>query len=195
LSTSETASGLDVHDCKDTWKSRRPQPSRDAWARRQLWEGLSIGLCERELGDIWQQPLLLEPGSSAETSLVVRSPLDADVLQVFSSIVYGYADRFERTPQPQHLAIQQACPVLPGDDTDDQLQTYQRGAFDPLTGLIEAWDPRYVQVIDGATDSGQRRAQLCELNRGRVRGGLDQTDRLLGRHEAVNQFLFSTTPS
>jgi hypothetical protein len=184
--------------CVD-WRDRDPIPSRSLWERRDEYAALYPRLCELESGLAWQRPVRIPPRGAIETHIIVPTPARTDVIQVFTSFAFGYENRLQET------AV--SAPAAGGTTTDAgrtftgacpaNSQLFRVVAFDPITGLIGAWDPMVVEVSRGSLASSAEardvrtstrpRSVIC-INRNGVTNSGTNLSSLVGVHETLDQF-------
>jgi hypothetical protein len=184
--------------CQD-WRDREPVPSRELWERSEAYAELYPRFCEIETGLAWQGPVHIPAHSFVETSIIVPTPSRTDVIQVFTSFAYGYGDRLQEVLGDQALVTQGgasasftgACPANP--------KLFRLVAFDPITGLIGAWDPVTVVVARGSLagaaeardvqTSTRSRSVICvERNGVTATNSVGRVATLVGVHETLDQF-------
>jgi hypothetical protein len=184
--------------CVD-WRDRDPIPSRSLWERRDEYEALYPRLCELESGLAWQGPVRIPPRGAIETHIIVPTPARTDVIQVFTSFAFGYEGRLQEVAVPAPATgnatsdagrtFTGACPA--------NSQLFRVVAFDPITGLIGAWDPMVVEVSRGSLASSAEardvrtstrpRSVICINRNGATNSGTNLSS-LVGVHETLDQF-------
>lgn len=174
-------------------------PSRELWERSEAYAELYPRFCEIETGLAWQGPVHIPAHSFVETSIIVPTPSRTDVIQVFTSFAYGYEDRLQEVPGDQSTVTEGepsagftgACPANP--------KHFRLVAFDPITGLIGAWDPITVVVARGSLagaaeardvqTSTRSRSVICvERNGVTTSASTGRVATLVGIHETLDQF-------
>jgi hypothetical protein len=186
--------------CQD-WRDREPVPDRELWERHEAYAALYPRYCEIETGLAWPDPVHIPPRSFVETHIIVPTPSRTDVIQVFTSFAFGYEGRLQEvsagqvaplTAAPTTPAFTGACPANP--------KLFRLVAFDPITGLIGAWDPVTVVVARGSLagsaeardvqTSTRSRSVICVERNGVTTSGtaLARVADLVGVHETLDQF-------
>jgi hypothetical protein len=181
------------------WRDRDPIPSRELWERRDAYAALYPRLCELESGLAWQGPVRIPPRSAIETHIIVPTPAQTDVIQVFTSFAFGYENRL------QEMAVADAGTASAAGDAGRTFtgacpansQLFRIVAFDPITGLIGAWDPVVVEVSRGSLASSAEarevrtstrpRSVIC-INRNGVTTSGTNLSTLVGVHETLDQY-------
>jgi hypothetical protein len=141
----------------------------------------------------------IPPRSAVETHIIVPTPARTDVIQVFTSFAFGYENRLQEVvaadPGATNAAADAgrtftgACPA--------NSQLFRVVAFDPITGLIGAWDPVVVEVSRGSLASSAEargvrtstrpRSVIC-INRNGVTNSGTNLSTLVGVHETLDQY-------
>jgi hypothetical protein len=186
--------------CQD-WRDREPIPDRERWERHEAYAALYPRFCEIETGLAWQRPVRIPPRSFVETNIIVPTPSRTDVIQVFTSFAFGYEDRLQEVlAAPGALAgsgdattgFTGACPA--------NSKLFKLVAYDPITGLIGAWDPVTVVVARGSVagtaeardvqTSTRSRSVICVERNGVTSSGsgVGRVATLVGVHETLDQF-------
>jgi hypothetical protein len=187
--------------CRD-WRDREPVPERELWERRDEYAALYPRFCEIETGLAWSGPVQIPPRSFVETHVIVPTPSRTDVIQVFTSFAFGYEGRLQEAasvPPAASVAGQGAAPTFTGACPANP-KLFRLMAFDPITGLIGAWDPITVVVARGSLASSaeapdiqtstRSRSVICVMRNGVIASGpaLARVEDLVGVHETLDQF-------
>jgi hypothetical protein len=189
-----------AQSCQD-WRDREPVPDRELWERSDAYRSLYPRFCEIETGLAWATPVHIPPRSFVETNVIVPTPSRTDVIQVFTSFAFGYEDRLQEILAASGAAagtgtttpgFTGACPA--------NSKLFRLVAFDPITGLIGAWDPVTVVVARGSLagaaeardvqTSTRSRSVICVERNGVTASGngLGRVADLVGVHETLDQF-------
>jgi hypothetical protein len=186
--------------CQD-WRDREPIPGRELWERHEAYAALYPRYCEIETGLAWQGPVRIPPRSFVETNIIVPTPSRTDVIQVFTSFAFGYEERL------QEVLASPDVPAGSGDATTGftgacpaNSKLFKLVAYDPITGLIGAWDPVTVVVARGSVagaaeardvqTSTRSRSVICVERNGVTSSGsgVGRVATLVGVHETLDQF-------